>query len=202
MYVEKLGRWEKQWILSALESNAVLPTKLKLYILRGQGFQIANYRLWKGSVSDMFACERLAFNEAVAEFFLFPLSGFQASPRTASQARTMAGPGAQLSHRPGERRPGAGYWGSRSACWHMERTDKVAAAQRPFPMGPRGNVQLLRVRWERLNGFCANFLRELNVLFYLAWLHLRVERSGKWLFIQPHIRFEENFHYWHLSDIV
>ncbi|KAJ7988649.1 hypothetical protein DPEC_G00311400 [Dallia pectoralis] len=48
----------------------------------------------------MFACERLALNEAVADFFNFPLSGFQASPRTASQARTMVGPGAQRSLRP------------------------------------------------------------------------------------------------------
>lgn len=58
----------------------------------------------------MFACERLPLNEAVAQvfFLIFPLSGFQGSLRTASQARTMAGPGAQLPHRPG--REEAGGW--------------------------------------------------------------------------------------------
>lgn len=63
----------------------------------------------------MFACERLPLNEAVAQvffflfFFLYSHSlAFRALSGLSSQARTMAGPGAQLPHRP--RREEAGGW--------------------------------------------------------------------------------------------
>ena len=59
----------------------------------------------------MFACEKLTLKEAVGDIFLFsfPHSRFGFSQWTASQARTMvAGPGAQLPHRPGPEE--AGGW--------------------------------------------------------------------------------------------
>jgi len=62
----------------------------------------------------MFACERLALNEAVAQVFSLHIPIFQLSGTLSglsSQARTMAGPRAQLPHRP--RREEAGGWALR-----------------------------------------------------------------------------------------
>lgn len=57
----------------------------------------------------MFACERLPLNEAMVQVFLFSHSlAYRTLSGLSSQARTMAGPGAQLPHRP--QREEAGGW--------------------------------------------------------------------------------------------
>lgn len=166
MYVEKLGRWEKQWILSALESNAVLPTKLKLYILRGQGFQIANYRLWKGSVSDMFACERLALNEAVAFFFYCPSPAF--SPLPGLPPRPEQWQAQEPSSPTGPARGGRGL-GTEEAARHAEIWRGQIRSQRhreALSHGPKGKCAVIKRKMREIKWPLCSFSQRLFFFHY------------------------------------